>query len=142
MDIRIKSSLYKEKELLQDLLDALDVQYSLLTVKNEDKDIVAICSIAEKIDSIAKSIAIIEIERRKIISNEDLISQIENSDDSDSKNLLKDISKVKRLVDNQNEINNTFVKQNLFFTKKMLKIITPSENFNTYNNLGKLGLSK
>ena len=142
MDIRIKSSLYEEKELLKNLLNALDEQYKLLTAKNEDKDIVSICSIAEKIDSIAKSIAVIEIERRKLISNEDLISQIENSDDSDSKDLLKEISKVKRLIDSQNEINSTFVKQNLFFTKKMLKIITPSENFNTYNNLGKLGLNK
>lgn len=140
MDIRIKSSLYEEKEALQELLNALDEQYKLLTSKNEDKDIVAICSIAEKINDIAKSIAVIEVERRKIISNEDLVSQIENSDDSEFKDLLKEISRIKKLIDNQNEINSTFVKQNLFFTKKMLKMITPSEKFDTYNNLGKLGV--
>lgn len=140
MDIRIKSSLYKEKEALQELLIVLDEQYKLLTSENKDKDIVAICSIAEKINDIAKSIAVIEVERRNFISNEDLVFQIENSDDSEFKDLLKEISRIKKLIDSQNEINSTFVKQNLFFTKKMLKIITPSEKFDTYNNLGKLGV--
>jgi len=137
MDIRIKSSLYKEKELLQDLLSCLDEQYAILV--STDRDTVAICAMAEKIDSIAKSIAVTEIERRKIISNEDLIAEIEESDNDEYKTLLKDLLRFKRLIENQNEINSAFVKQNLFFTKKMLKMITPSEKFDTYNNLGKLG---
>lgn len=137
MDIRIKSSLYKEKELLQDLLSCLDEQYAILV--STDRDAVAICAMAEKIDSIAKLIAVTEIERRKIISNEDLIAEIEESDNDEYKTLLKDLLRFKRLIENQNEINSAFVKQNLFFTKKMLKMITPSEKFDTYNNLGKLG---
>lgn len=138
MDIRVKSYLYEEKELLQSLLELLDKQYSLLL--EQDKDIVAICTIAEKIDSTAKAIALNEIERRKIITNDDLITLINNSDDTDIKEVVQSITRTKKLVDAQNDINRTFVKQNLFFTKKMLKMITPSEKFDTYNNLGKLGV--
>ena len=134
MDIRVKSYLYEEKDLLQSLLDSLDEQYKLLL--EQDKDIVAICNIAEKIDSIAKSIAVNEIERRKIISNEHLIAQIKESDDLELKDVVESISKIKKLVDNQNDINKNFVKQNLFFTKKMLRIITPNEKFDTYSKFG------
>lgn len=140
MDIRIKSSLYKEKELLQELLTGLDEQYALLV--SVDRDAVAICAMAEKIDSIAKSIAVTEIERRKIISNEDLVAEIEASDNEEYKTILKELLRFKKLIENQNEINSVFVKQNLFFTKKMLKMITPSEKFDTYNNSGKLGTNK
>lgn len=138
MDIRVKSYLYDERDLLQSLLDSLDEQYSLLLA--QDKDIVAICTIADKIDTIAKSIALNEIERRKIISNDHLISQLKETDDSDLIAVVEDISRIKKLVDNQNDINRSFVKQNLFFTKKMLKIITPNEKFDTYSKFGKKGI--
>lgn len=137
MDLQVKSSLFKEKELLEKLLGKLDEQYnSLITV---DKDIVVICSIAEEIDSIVKEIALTEIERRKIISNEDLVYYIESSDNEEYQNLLKDISRIKKLVENQNETNSDFLKQHLFFTKKMLKMITPGEKYETYNSSGKIG---
>lgn len=137
MDIRIKSSLYKEKELLTNLLDNLDKQYSALI--STERDAVAICSISEKVDSIVKEIALTEIERRKIISNEDLISQIKFIGDEEYETLLKDISRLKKLIESQNEINSAFIKQNLFFTRKMLKMITPGEKYETYNSAGKIG---
>lgn len=140
MDIRVKSSLFKERELMEELLDNLDEQHKLLV--STDADAVAVFSMAEKIDSIAKEIALTEIERRKIISNEDLISEIELSTDEDCTLILKELSRLKKLISNQNELNNAFVKQNLLFTKKMLKMITPSEKFDTYNNSGKLSSQK
>lgn len=137
MDTTIKASLYKEKELLSSLLDNLDEQYSALL--SADKDAVVICSISEKIDAIVKEIALTEIERRKTISNEALILQVESTNDEDSLVLIRDISKLKKLIEKQNEINSAFIKQNLFFTKKMLKMITPGEKYETYNSSGKFG---
>lgn len=137
MDLRIKSTLYKEKELLEKLLKSLDEQYSALI--SIDKDVVLICSIAERIDSIVKETALTEIERRKIISNEDLVSYIESSDNEEYTTLLKSISRCKKLIEKQNEINNAFLKQNLFFTRKMLKMMTPGEKYETYNSSGKIG---
>lgn len=135
MDATIKASLYKEKELLSSLLDNLDEQYSALL--SADKDAVLICSISEKIDAIVKEVALTEIERRKTISNEALILQLESTNDEDSLTLIKDITKLKKLIEKQNEINSAFIKQNLFFTRKMLKMITPGEKYETYNSSGK-----
>ena len=138
MDTAIKTSLYKEKELLSSLLNKLDEQYSTLLKSN--KDAVLICSISEKIDNIVKEIALTEIERRKTISNEALILQIESSNNEEFLTLIKDITKLKKLIENQNEINSAFIKQNLFFTRKMLKMITPGEKYETYNSSGKFAI--
>lgn len=137
MNVKVKSALYKEKELLSQLLDNLDKQYSALI--SNDKDAVLICSIADNIDSIVKETALTEIERRKIVSNEDLLSFIQSNEDAEYSNLLKDIGRFKRLIEKQNEINNAFLKQNLFFTRKMLKMMTPGEKYETYNSSGKIG---
>jgi flagellar biosynthesis/type III secretory pathway chaperone len=136
MDTRIKLNLYKQKDLLADLADKLSEQYALLI--SGDKDVVAICSMADKVDALAKSIAVAEIERRKLISNEELIKQIESNDEPEFKALLKELSHLKRVIENQNDLNSNFVKQNLFFTNKMLKMITPNDRYDTYNNSGKL----
>ena len=137
MDIRIKSSLYSEKELLVDLLKHLDEQYSALL--SQEKDAVDICTISEKIDAIVKEIALTEIERRKIISNDELIVLIDSLNNQEYIDLVREISRLKKLIDKQNEINSAFIKQNLFFTRKMLKMITPSEKFGTYNSAGRIG---
>lgn len=137
MDIRVKSSLYKEKELLKELLDKLNKQYKLLTSK--DKDFILINNVADDMDSLIKSIAVIELERRKIISNEELIELVENLNEYEFIELIKDISKLKQSIEAQNEQNTIFIKQNLFFTRKMLKMITPSQQFDTYNINGRLG---
>lgn len=137
MDKRIKQSLIEEKELLNELLEAIDAQFIELT--SNEKNPITINSCAEKIDSIAKKIAFVEIERRKIISKEDLAYNIESSYDEGLKEIIRDIKNLINLIEKQNKMNNSIIKNNLLYTRKILKMITPSEKFDTYNSEGKLG---
>ena len=137
MDIIIKSSLYEERDLLRSVLNKLDEQHKLLT--STDKDFILINNVADEIDNIVKSIAIIELERRKTISNEELVNFVKNSNDSNLKSLLDEIHILNKSIKTQNEQNIVFIKQNLFFTRKMIKMITPSQQFDTYNASGRLG---
>ena len=74
-----------------------------------NKDVIALGKIAEDIEEEGKKLATIEM-----------------------KELLINLQK-------QKDINNTLIKQRLFFTNKMINVIKPSKSVNTYNAYGKVG---
>ena len=124
-----------KKKILQYLLELLDEQYNLIL----SKDIIALGSIANKIEEEGKNLANIEIKRRNIATEEEFNNFIKNTDDEHIINVYEEIKKILiKLQDEEKDINNTLIKQKLFFTNKMISIIKPSKGVNTYNSYGKV----
>ena len=124
-----------QKKILQNLLKLLDEQYNLVL----NKDVIALGKIAEDIEEEGKKLATIEIKRRNIASEEEFNNFIKNTDDEHITNVYNEMKELLTNLQKQKDINNTLIKQRLFFTNKMINVIKPSKSVNTYNAYGKVG---
>lgn len=134
MNSELKLVIFEQKKILQYLLELLDEQYNLIL----SKDIIALGSIANKIEEEGKNLANIEIKRRNIATEEEFNNFIKNTDDEHIINVYKEMKEILTNLQNQKDINNILIKQRLFFTNKMISIIKPSKGVNTYNSYGKV----
>ena len=135
MNSELKIVIFEEKKILQCLLELLDEQYNLIL----SKDIIALGSIANKIEEEGKNLANIEIKRRNIATEEEFNNFIKNTDDEHIIKVYEEIGKILINLKNQKDINNTLIKQRLLFTNKMINAIKPSKGIGTYNAYGKVG---
>ena len=135
MNSELKLVIFEEKKILQSLLELLDEQYSLIL----SKDIIGLGKIADKIEEVGKNLAASEIKRRKIVSEEEFNNFIKNINDEHIKGVYEEIKNLLNNLQNQNDTNNTLIKQRLFFTNKMINVIKPSKGIGTYNSYGKVG---
>lgn len=136
MNPRLFKIMKEEVELLEVLLNFLEKQYNLLTAI--EKDIVIISKVAEEIDEVIKNIANLEIEKKNILQEKSLLKVVEGSNNEEAKQIY---SETLRLLDNisvQKDTNYLFTKQQLFFTKSMIRAITPKRNAEVYDNFGKI----
>lgn len=136
MNPRLFKIMKEEVELLEILLNFLEKQYNLLTAT--EKDIVIISKVAEEIDEVIKNIANLEIEKKNILQEKSLLKVVEGSNNEEAKQIY---SETLRLLDNisvQKDTNYLFTKQQLFFTKSMIRAITPKRNAEVYDNFGKI----
>ncbi|SCJ98124.1 FlgN protein [uncultured Clostridium sp.] len=134
MNAELKLIVFEEKNILQELLELLDNQYRAII----DKEIILIEKITTKIESIGKRLATIEIKRRNFVKDGDFKSIIENSEDDHIKSAYAEIKVLLNNLELQKDTNNTLIKQQLFFTNKMIKVIKPSKSVGTYNSYGKI----
>ena len=135
MNSELKVIIFEQKKILQNLLKLLDEQYNLVL----NKDVIALGKIAEDIEEEAKKLATIEIKRRNIASEEEFNNFIKNTDDEHITNVYNEMKELLTNLQKQKDINNTLIKQRLFFTNKMINVIKPSKSVNTYNAYGKVG---
>lgn len=135
MNSELKVIIFEQKKILQNLLKLLDEQYNLVL----NKDVIALGKIAEDIEEEGKKLATIEIKRRNIASEEEFNNFIKNTDDEHITNVYNEMKELLTNLQKQKDINNTLIKQRLFFTNKMINVIKPSKNINTYNAYGKVG---
>ena len=135
MNSELKLVIFEEKKILQSLLELLDEQYSLIL----SKDIIGLGKIADKIEEVGKNLAASEIKRRKIVSEEEFNNFIKNINDEHIKGVYNEMKELLTNLQKQKDINNTLIKQRLFFTNKMINVIKPSKSVNTYNAYGKVG---
>lgn len=135
MNSELKVIIFEQKKILQNLLKLLDEQYNLVL----NKDIIALGKIAEDIEEEGKKLATIEIKRRNIASEEEFNNFIKNTDDEHITNVYNEMKELLTNLQKQKDINNTLIKQRLFFTNKMINVIKPSKSVNTYNAYGKVG---
>ena len=135
MNSELKVIIFEQKKILQNLLKLLDEQYNLVL----NKDVIALGKIAEDIEEEGKKLATIEIKRRNIASEEEFNNFIKNTDDEHITNVYNEIKELLTNLQKQKDINNTLIKQRLFFTNKMINVIKPSKSVNTYNAYGKVG---
>lgn len=135
MNSELKVIIFEQKKILQNLLKLLDEQYNLVL----NKDVIALGKIAEDIEEDGKKLATIEIKRRNIASEEEFNNFIKNTDDEHITNVYNEMKELLTNLQKQKDINNTLIKQRLFFTNKMINVIKPSKSVNTYNAYGKVG---
>lgn len=135
MNSELKVIIFEQKKILQNLLKLLDEQYNLVL----NKDVIALGKIAEDIEEEGKRLATIEIKRRNIASEEEFNNFIKNTDDEHITNVYNEMKELLTNLQKQKDINNTLIKQRLFFTNKMINVIKPSKSVNTYNAYGKVG---
>ena len=135
MNSELKVIIFEQKKILQILLKLLDEQYNLVL----NKDVIALGKIAEDIEEEGKKLATIEIKRRNIASEEEFNNFIKNTDDEHITNVYNEMKELLTNLQKQKDINNTLIKQRLFFTNKMINVIKPSKSVNTYNAYGKVG---
>ena len=135
MNSELKVIIFEQKKILQNLLKLLDEQYNLVL----NKDVIALGKIAEEIEEEGKKLATIEIKRRNIASEEEFNNFIKNTDDEHITNVYNEMKELLTNLQKQKDINNTLIKQRLFFTNKMINVIKPSKSVNTYNAYGKVG---
>lgn len=135
MNSELKVIIFEQKKILQNLLKLLDEQYNLVL----NKDVIALGKIAEDIEEEGKKLATIEIKRRNIASEEEFNNFIKNTDDEHITNVYNEMKELLTNLQKQKDINNTLIKQRLFFTNKMINLIKPSKSVNTYNAYGKVG---
>lgn len=135
MNSELKVIIFEQKKILQNLLKLLDEQYNLVL----NKDVIALGKIAEDIEEEGKKLATIEIKRRNIASEEEFNNFIKNTDDEHITNVYNEMKELLTNLQKQKDINNTLIKQRLFFTNKIINVIKPSKSVNTYNAYGKVG---
>ena len=135
MNSELKVIIFEQKKILQSLLKLLNEQYNLVL----NKDVIALGKIAEDIEEEGKKLATIEIKRRNIASEEEFNNFIKNTDDEHITNVYNEMKELLTNLQKQKDINNTLIKQRLFFTNKMINVIKPSKSVNTYNAYGKVG---
>ena len=135
MNSELKVIIFEQKKILQNLLKLLDEQYNLVL----NKDVIALGKIAEDIEEEGKKLATIEIKRRNIASEEEFNNFIKNTDDEHITHVYNEMKELLTNLQKQKDINNTLIKQRLFFTNKMINVIKPSKSVNTYNAYGKVG---
>ena len=132
----LKKIVKDELKLLKELLKLLENQYNLLT--SVEKDVVEISKVAEEIDGKIKEIATLEIEKKNILQNRSLSIIVENSNDEEVKEAYSETLKLLDMVAMQKDTNYMFVKQQLFFTKSLIRAITPKKNAEIYDSFGKI----
>ncbi|WP_195986951.1 flagellar protein FlgN [Clostridium sp. D53t1_180928_C8] len=134
MNSQLKLVIFEEKKSLKYLLDLLEEQYRLIL----DKDIIGLEKITNQIEDAGRNIATIEINRRKIIKEEEFKIFIDNTEDQHIKDVYREIKNILRSLELQNNTNNTLLKKKLLFTTKMINVIKPSKGIGTYNSYGKV----
>ncbi|WP_040191240.1 flagellar export chaperone FlgN [Clostridium culturomicium] len=135
MNPELKLVMFEEKKLLHELLDLLDKQYEAIV----DKELMILETLTERIEEAGKNLAAIEIKRRSLVKDDSFSELIENSNDIHAKEVYEEIKSILNNLELQKNTNDTIIKQNLFFTNKMISVIKPSKSTGTYNSYGKVG---
>lgn len=120
---------------LRKLLDLLETQYKMIM----SKDVFGLEGLVDKINVCGKKIAEEEVKRRKLLGDNDNISEIINKSNNDElKNHYNTIKDTLSAVLSQKETNDMLLKQQIVFNNKMLEFINPGREIKTYNAYGSL----
>ncbi|MGL5693693.1 MAG: flagellar protein FlgN [Peptostreptococcaceae bacterium] len=135
MTSELKVIIFEEKNMLQELLNLLDDQYKLIL----EKDLLKIQNVSNYLDNVGKKIASIELKRREHTKNKDFKEIVYECDDEHVKETYESIKSLLNDIQKQKEVNEILIKQQLFFTGKMINAIKPSKNIGVYNSYGNVG---
>lgn len=136
MSPELKVIIYEQRKMFKELLNLLDEQYDLIL----GKDPTLLDKIARKLENVSRDIAKLEIQRRNIVGSDfSMRTLIEENDDKNIKEAYEEIKSTIKMIEVQKESNHVILKQKLFFTKKMLNVIKPSQGTGTYNYCGQVG---
>lgn len=128
----LKNVLVDEEKELDELLVLLDRQHKLII----NKDVFGMESIVEEIKLKNKTVAEIEVNRRRVIGKHSIKEIIEASEDDDLDNIYRRIQNLLNEMILQKNTNELLIKQQLSFTNKLLNLINPKRDIPTYNSYG------
>ncbi|GIM32912.1 flagellar protein FlgN [Paraclostridium bifermentans] len=135
MSPELKVIIYEQRKMFKELLNLLDEQYDLIL----GKDPTLLDKIARKLENVSRDIAKLEIQRRNIVGSDfSMGTLIEENDDKNIKEAYEEIKSTIKMIEVQKESNHVILKQKLFFTKKMLNVLKPSQGIGTYNYSGQV----
>lgn len=135
MKPELKVVVFEEKKILQELLRLLDEQHRAILAK----DVIDLEKLTDRLENTGRNLASVEIKRRNILEDDDFKTLMDNSHDEHMKSVYEEIKEILKNLDIQKKVNDTLIKQQLFFTSKMINVIRPSKNIGTYNSYGKIG---
>lgn len=135
MKEKLKDIMVKEYDELKNLLNSLDKQHELFLQNN----IFALESMVKVIENNNKSIAELEVERRKIVGTNSMREVVRVLKDEELENNYRNINKLLQEIKVQKESNELLFRQGLVFTNRVLNIFSPNRNLKTYNSLGRVG---
>ncbi|MCC0663371.1 flagellar protein FlgN [Clostridioides sp. ZZV15-6597] len=132
----LKVIIYEEKKILSNMMELLKEQFDYIVVK----DIENLNRLNPKLEDISRELASIEIKRRQLFSDDISMSEVvENSNDEYLKEIYTDLKHIIALAKNQQESNDSLIKKELIFTKKMINFIKPADKqITTYNSYGNI----
>lgn len=134
MQEQLNSLMISEYDTLKKLLELLEEQHGYCIERN----VFAMEGVVGKIEDVNREIAKLELERRKLMGDNNMSELIR---DFHNEELDNNYRKVKMLIDEirfQKEANEQLIKQGLIFSNKMLSLINPGRNINLYNAKGAL----
>ncbi|WP_235689125.1 flagellar protein FlgN [Clostridioides difficile] len=107
-----------------------------------EKDLENLNMLNPKLEDISRELASIEIKRRQLFGDDISMSEVvENSNDRYLKEIYTDLKHILALAKNQQESNDSLIKKELIFTKKMINFIKPADKqtatYNSYGNIRK-----
>lgn len=134
----LKVIIYEEKNILSNMMELLKEQFDYIV----EKDLENLNRLNPKLEDISRELASIEIKRRQLFGDDISMSEIvENSNDGYLKEIYIDLKHILALAKNQQESNDSLIKKELIFTKKMINLIKPADKqtttYNSYGNIRK-----
>lgn len=130
----IKEILSKEKESLEKLLYSLEKQHEYIL----KRDIFNMESVVDDIKNSNKEVAEWEVKRRRAVGNKDFQNYIWETNDEELELIYREIKKLLEILKLQKDTNDLLIKQGLVFTNKLLNLINPRRDMDTYNSYGKI----
>jgi flagellar biosynthesis/type III secretory pathway chaperone len=135
VSLELKGIMEKEYSVLQELFKVLvDQNHYLLK-----RDAFKLDSVVKSLEEKSKTVALLEIKRRKLTSKRPMREIIAEEKDESMKILYDNIVEILGKIRFQRDTNDALIKQGLVFTNQMLRAIAPRNNTSagTYNSLGK-----
>ena len=134
----LKVIIYEEKNIISKMMELLKEQFDYIV----EKDLENLNMLNPKLEDISRELASIEIKRRQLFGNDISMSEVvEKSNDGYLKEIYTDLKHILALAKNQQESNDSLIKKELIFTKKMINFIKPADNqtttYNSYGNIRK-----
>lgn len=123
-----------EKESLENLMSLLKDQHRYIM----DKNVFQLEAIVEKIEACNKEIAQFEMQRRKMIGNKSMSDYVNDSSYRELQEEYSSIKKIVQLVKFQKDTNELLIKQQMSFNARIINLINPNRELNTYNSYGTL----
>lgn len=119
---------------LKSLSKLLELQHEMIMEKN----LFGLEGLVDKIEECSKKIAKEEVERRKILGENNILEVVNNSDNKELKDVHKKIRNTLTDVLSKKETNEMLLKQQILFNTKMLHLMNPNRAIKTYNSYGNL----
>lgn len=134
MKDKLNNIIIQEIEAVLILLLALEEQHKCIIVS----DIFEMEACVGKIKEANKTIASMEVERRKITQNRAMTEMIEEFKDDELESNYHKIKQLLQEVVLQKDTNELLIKQGLSFTNRILNVLNPVRETKTYNAYGKV----